>query len=94
MGLIKKIFGLEFDGKVIDVQLAKERSSMRKGARFKGGTENGFAFNKDHIPPTYKVTLERKGNRKDFLICTDNPPEMGSNQNYRVEKRGDGTLYY
>lgn len=96
MGLLRKILGMEFEGKVVDVQLIRDKTQARgeEMPRFKGYSEEGFAFNRDHYPPIYEVTLEKRGKTREFRICTDNPPEIGSNKIYRVERRGDGTLYY
>ena len=112
MGLLKKIFGMEFEGKVVEVELIEDSSKVSDGkkrfadlqvsrqdfeitpgGRFKGYTEDRFAFNKDYFPAIYKIVLENKGKRREFRVCTDNPPEIDSNQTYRTDK-GNRILYY
>jgi hypothetical protein len=87
-----------FKGTIVEVVKIAEKQDLTKGVgpkRFKGCNERGFLFNRGYVPPIYEVVLEnRKKRTRKFRISTDNPPELGTKETYRILREGNGTLYY
>ncbi len=83
----------KFRGRVVEVNEIQGKAALPDWMKsYKGYTEEGVAFNRDHIPPTYEVTLQnKKGRQREFLVETNLPPEMGSEQTFRVNQ---GRLRY